>query len=139
MDRNIKLRGNVIVEEKLPATLISAIPQIQKSLIRKVVDKGIAIECNPSSNLQIGPFEKYIDLPLFKFNPVESDEHTTVVNVSVNTDDRGVFATSIYNEYSLIAAALYKMKDKDGNRLYNDQTIIRYIGKIRENGIKQRF
>ena len=139
VDVNVKQKGNVIVEEKLPATLVSAIPQIQGSLIRKVVEKGIAIECNPSSNLHIGPFEKYIDLPLFKFNPVESDEHTTVVNVSVNTDDRGVFATSIYNEYSLIAAALYKMKDKYGNRLYNDQTIIRYIGKIRENGFKQRF
>lgn len=139
VDLNIKQKGNVIVEEKLPVSLVSAIPNIQESLIRKIVEKGIAIECNPSSNLHIGPFEKYIDLPLFKFAPIESDEQTPVVNVSVNTDDRGVFATSIYNEYSLIAAALYKMKDKEGNRQYNDQTIIRYISKIRDNGFKQRF
>lgn len=139
VDMKIKQNGNVIVEEKLPTTLVSAIPKIQESLIRKVVEKGIAIECNPSSNLHIGPFEKYIDIPLFKFNPIESDGHTTMVNVSVNTDDRGVFATSIYNEYSLIAAALFKMKDQEGNRRYNDQTIIKYIGKIRENGFKQRF
>ena len=108
-------------------------------MIRKISEKGIAIETNPSSNICIGSFEKYEDLPLFNFSPMEQDVHTSVVNVSVNTDDRGVFATSLYHEFSLIAAALFKQKDKDGNRLWSNEAIYDYIERLRSNGFYQRF
>ena len=112
---------------------------LQGVMIRKISEKGIAIETNPSSNICIGSFEKYEDLPLFNFSPMEQDVHTSVVNVSVNTDDRGVFATSLYHEFSLIAAALFKQKDKDGNRLWSNEAIYDYIDKLRSNGFYQRF
>ena len=112
---------------------------LQGVMIRKISEKGIAIETNPSSNISIGSFEKYEDLPLFNFSPMEQDVHTSVVNVSVNTDDRGVFATSLYHEFSLIAAALFKQKDKDGNRLWSNEAIYDYIDRLRSNGFYQRF
>ena len=63
-----------------------------------IVKKKIAIETNPSSNVKIGPIDGYIDHPIFRFM-------ANGINVSINTDDKGIFATSLSNEYSLIANA----------------------------------
>lgn len=138
-DEEIKKKGGEIVEDKLPADIDVVIEKMQEVMIRNLSEAGISIETNPSSNLSIGPFEKYEDLPIFKLAPIEHDVHSAMVNVSVNTDDRGVFATSLYNEFSLLAAALFKQKDAQGNRLWSNDAIYRYIDKLRENGNHQRF
>lgn len=138
-DGQIRIQGAEIVEDKLPVGIEKVIEKLQDIMVRRISEAGVSIETNPSSNLCIGPFEKYEDLPLFKFAPLERDSHTSLVNVSVNTDDRGVFATSLYNEFSLVAAALFKQKNKDGERLWSNETIYRYIDWLRENGNKQRF
>ena len=135
----IKQKGAKVIEEKLPKGIEEIVEALQGVMIRKISEKGIAIESNPSSNICIGPFEKYEDLPLFNFAPMEQNVRTSVVNVSVNTDDRGVFATSLYHEFSLIAAALFKQKDKDGNRLWSNEAIYDYIDRLRSNGFYQRF
>lgn len=135
----IKQKGTKVIEEKIPKGIEKIVEDLQDVMIRKISEKGVAIETNPSSNICIGSFEKYEDLPLFNFAPMEQDVHTSVVNVSVNTDDRGIFATSLYHEFSLIAAALFKQKDKDGNRLWSNEAIYDYIDRLRSNGFNQRF
>lgn len=135
----IKQKGAKVIEEKLPKGIEKIVEDLQDAMIRKISEKDVYIETNPSSNICIGPFEKYEDLPLFNFAPMEQDVHSSVVNVSVNTDDRGVFATSLYHEFSLIAAALFKQKDKDGNRLWSNEAIYDYIDRLRSNGFNQRF
>lgn len=65
--------------------------------------KKIAIESCPMSNYMIGPFERYDELPLHKFQ-----NRLTQNNISINTDDKGIIATSIEGEYALIAAAMAK-------------------------------
>ena len=59
--------------------------------------------------------------------------------MSINTDDRGVFATSIHNEYSLVAAAMSKVMDEEGERIYTDEEIYNYLSRIMQNGTNQRF
>lgn len=59
--------------------------------------------------------------------------------MSINTDDRGVFATSIHNEYSLVASAMSKIIDEDGTRVYSDEEIYNYLSRIMQNGNIQRF
>lgn len=139
MDTNIRKKGAEIVEAKFPREISNVVLQLQKNMIRQLSEKGIAVETNPSSNLCIGPFSKYEDLPIFKLAPMEHDVHTPLVNVSVNTDDRGVFSTSLYNEFSLVAAALFKQRNAEGERRWSDEAIYRYIDWIRENGNHQRF
>ena len=53
----------------------------------------------------IGHFDKYIDLPLFAFM-----EQLPNNAISINTDDKGIIATSIENEFALIAAAMEKSR-----------------------------
>ena len=135
----IKENGNKVTIAKYPHTIVKAIQHIQKSMIREIAEKGIAIECCPSSNVMIGGFERYDKHPIFTFKPIEAKPTDPVINVSINTDDRGIFATNIRNEYSLITLAMMKMKDENGHRKYNDETIYNYIERVRANGMIQRF
>ena len=111
---------------------------MQEARIKEIEEKGICIESNPSSNLKIGPIYRYDDLPLLRLNGVkEPREHR--VSVSINTDDRGVFSTSIHNEYSLMAIALTKACDEAGERKYSNEEIEQYIERIMQYGQNQRF
>lgn len=84
-----------------PKEIVPVIEEIQSMVINKVVSRNIVVESNPSSNYKIGPFDRYEDLPLYKFD----DTH---IPFSINTDDKGVFATSLTNELTLVASAYQK-------------------------------
>lgn len=138
-NKDVFSHGNEVEIFKWPKEIIEVVTQIQNKMIAEIAEKQIAIECNPSSNLKIGHFDRYDEHPIFRFRPIDKNIHTPLLNVSINTDDRGVFATSLYNEFSLIALALTKQRDKEGNRLYNDEAICEYIEHIRKNNLIQRF
>lgn len=135
----VKVMGNKACDAEYPKQIVPLIKDIQKAMIREIAEKRISIECCPSSNVMIGGFERYDKHPIFTFKPIEAGPTDPIINVSINTDDRGIFATNISNEYSLITLAMMKMKDKDGHRLYNDETIYNYVERVRKNGIIQRF
>ncbi len=59
--------------------------------------------------------------------------------VSINTDDKGVFNTSLENEYALLASALEFAEDENGDKLYNPAAIYKWLDSIREMGIQQSF
>jgi hypothetical protein len=59
--------------------------------------------------------------------------------VSINTDDQGVFGTSLENEYALLAIAMEKEKDKKGKPKYSQTMIYEWLDKIREMGLEQSF
>lgn len=98
-DKNIRKEGEVLAFWKMPREIVGAVSRIQKHLLQEIATKKIAIETCPTSNYMIGYFDKYIDLPLFSFMEQLPDNA-----ISINTDDKGIIATSIENEYALIAA-----------------------------------
>lgn len=61
------------------------------------------------------------------------------LSVSINTDDLGVFGTSIENEYALLAVALGKENDENGNSKYQNRYIYNWLESIRQMGEEQRF
>ncbi|MDE7013447.1 MAG: hypothetical protein K2P19_02030, partial [Kineothrix sp.] len=61
------------------------------------------------------------------------------INVSINTDDKGVFHTSLENEYALMACALEKVRDENENQVYDRQMIYQWIENIRQMGNLQSF
>ena len=135
---HIREKGAEPDEFKYPRSICEDVYQMQEAMIKEIEEKSICIESNPSSNLKIGPFERYEELPLLRLNDVkEPRKHR--VNVSINTDDRGVFSTSIHNEYSLMAIALTKACDEAGNRKYTNEEIEHYIERIMQYGQNQRF
>ena len=137
----IKEKGMLLVRYKWDKEIVEVINGMQKKMQTLVSKKGIGIECCPTSNLKIGFIDRYEQHPLLtRFYPIDADASYPLIKCSINTDDRGVFYTSIYEEYSLIALALYKMKDeKTGEPKYNEREILRYIGEIRKNAQQMAF
>ena len=117
-------------------TLLEA---VQEQLLSKIEKKRIAIECNPSSNYKIGEMTRYDEHPILKFfnyglsTPYKRHD----IAVSINTDDQGVFATSLEREYSLIALAMERFHPKGCKN--SPRQIIEWLDKIRQMSVEQQF
>lgn len=142
---DVRREGNRCIEVKIKQDYIEAITLIQKEMQKQVARRGIAIETNPSSNVLISTFKEYIKHPIFNFynyhltNDKEALDECAQLSVSINTDDQGVFATSLENEYALLASALEDAVDEDGNFIYKKTMIYEWIDAIRKMGNDQTF
>lgn len=134
----IKQNGAKAIDEKWPREIENVVEQMQEKLIIEIRNKEIKIETNPTSNIKIGHMSKYIEHPILKFRTIGKVDKPMKLMASINTDDRGVFSTSIYNEYSLVALALIKEAEKN-NLDYCREDVYKYINEIRLNGQQQRF
>lgn len=110
---------------------------LQESMMDELANKGIVIECCPSSNLKIGLANRYDQQPIFRFCPIKSVGRRMAV--TINTDDLGIFQTSVDNEYSLLALSAFKVKDEQGRHLYTKYETIRWLEEVAENGFKYAF
>lgn len=144
-DRVCRERGQELYEYKVDECYLLLIRQMQDSMARHYAGLGLMIECNPTSNYLIGTFQRYDRHPIFRFNnacliPVDgSFEATPQLSVSVNTDDLGVFDTTLENEYAILASCLERMPAKDGARRYTNDSIYRYLDNLRKMGLEQSF
>lgn len=88
--------------------------KIQQAMQRKVAKYGICIETNPSSNFKISTLDTYEEHPITKFYNMgltwneELLDKCPQIHSSINTDDKGLFDTSLENEYALIGRSLEK-------------------------------
>lgn len=136
-DKNVRCRGEEVSVFKVDCSYIKLIEEIQDAMMDEIERKEIIIECCPTSNFKIGTNNKYEDLPIFRFNTIDSNRHN--LRVTINTDDLGIFHTSLDKEFSLVALSALKKKSKDGNLLYQNHQIYQWLDRIRENGEKYRF
>lgn len=111
--------------------------EIQDKMIAVLVREGIAIETNPSSNYLIGTIKH----PIMRFNSrkLRKTERNMSLNVSINTDDQGVFDTLLENEYALMMLALKKKRNKDNELEYDIEDIYEWIDYVRQMGLEQSF
>ncbi len=77
--------------------------------------------------------------PIFRFKTITGKKDGFNLLVTVNTDDSGIFHTSLDSEYALLAAAALKKKDINGDKLYTKAEVIRWLEDIRKNGEKYKF
>ena len=140
---NHKLRkiGDEVIEFRVKKSYIDLIYNIQEDMIRELSQMGIAIETNPSSNYLIGKIKRYDKHPILRFNSrkLEDTERNSTLSVSINTDDLGVFDTSLENEYALMALALEKAQDDSGKNKYDREDIYEWLDYVRKMGLVQKF
>lgn len=144
-DPGVKRRGSVSEEFRVSLEYIKLISNLQTKMRFDIAEKHIAIETNPTSNLKIGDFERYVEHPITKFYNAELEtdaqklHECPQMSVSINTDDLGVFDTNLENEFALMAIALENEKDKNGNPKYCSRQIYNWLESIRQMGEEQRF
>lgn len=138
-DCGIRERGRQVKSFRLPDGYAKLITDLQEGMIKDVSKRQLCIECCPSSNVKIGKLDRFDSHPIFRFMPLDQTKTRYPLAVTVNTDDLGVFATSLPNEFSLLALALLKMKDKEGCHVYSTQEVYDWIERVIENGHKFTF
>lgn len=141
----IKKKGKEIKQFEITDTYIKLVTSIQKEYQNYIVQTNIGIECNPTSNYLIGTIDKYNKHPIKNFfnlhleTDLDKIKECPQLFVSINTDDQGVFGTSLENEYALLAIAMEKEKDENGKPKYSQTMIYEWLDKIREMGLEQSF
>ena len=128
---------------KIDRLYVQLMQQIQDAMQQYLETKRIVIECNPSSNVLIGTFKKYEQHPVFRFNNRKLETgHSpanTQLQVCLNTDDLGIFDTSLEFEYALIGQALLSQTDENMNQIYGTREVIEYLDDLRKMGISATF
>lgn len=137
--------GAEIKRFKIEPVYIKIVTEVQKHYQKEIAASHLGIETNPSSNCLIGTFKRYDKHPIINFfnlglelNP-EKIQECPQLFVSINTDDQGVFNTYLENEYALMALALEKIEDEDGNKKYKPAMIYDWLDRIRQMGLEMSF
>ncbi len=142
----MKKESDTIVRYTVPKSIVDSVCAVQEKLQYEIARKGIGIECNPSSNFLIGTFKDYLRHPIFKFNnrglfPPDDPRFSLKnphINASINTDDLGIFDTSLENEYAIVAAALENYNSVTGESIPRDNIYL-WLDNIRQIGLNQSF
>ena len=144
-DRRVKEAGRNPREINIDRHWIRGVAALQKKMQSYVAMRGIAIETNPSSNVMISGLQKYDEHPIVRFynkhlvNDRDKLDACAQLSVSINTDDKGIFSTSLENEYALMACALEQCKDEEDNHLYDKTSVYEWVEQIRKFGNMQSF
>ncbi|MCI8796118.1 MAG: hypothetical protein HFG89_04585 [Dorea sp.] len=140
-NKQVREVGDERTEFKMDQRYADIVCQLQEKMIQKLVKIGIGVETNPSSNYLIGTIQRYEEHPILRFNArkLKETEKNMSLNVSVNTDDQGVFDTLLENEYALMTLALKKAKDEKGRTIYDIEDIYEWIDYVRKMGVEQVF
>lgn len=105
--------------------------EVQQYVLDKIAYRGIIIETNPVSNNIIGEFNGMGNHPIFMMNDAFNKDNNHVM-VSINTDDPGVFGTTLKNQYGFI---LQMLIDKGVPM----EKALQWIDVARENGLNSTF
>ncbi len=142
---NVWQAGRQRISVELPRHYIHAVKILQREMRFRIARRGISIETNPTSNVLISTFRKYAEHPLLVFHndglPVTEDERNACaqLHVSINTDDSGVFCTSLEMEYALMARAMESIEDSNGRQRFTVNDIHTWIDEVRRMGLDQSF
>lgn len=138
--KRIGSEGEILrIEPTFRKELLELIGKVQLAMLGKLEKYHIAIECNPSSNYKIGEIQRYDEHPITKFynKGLSTPYPCQHIAVSINTDDAGVFGTSLEREYSLMALALEKHEDE--NNYNSPRAIMDWLENIRQMTFEQKF
>lgn len=141
----VKQKGSGMIQKEVPFFWVKGIEELQNRMQWQVAMHGISVEVNPSSNVKIGGYQKYENLPIVRLynhdlvTDQAKQQECAQISVSINTDDQGIFATSLENEYGLMACALELCCDEENNQVYDRIMIYKWLDKVREFGIMQVF
>lgn len=136
-NRNVKDSGEKVEEYHVSDAFVKTIELLREKKLQDAERRHLAIECNPTSNYKIGELTDFAEHPITRFynDGIYTGDERHSMSVSINTDDAGVFVTSIEREYAVMAKAL---EDKYNKNLSPKQ-IYDWLDDVRMFGLQQKF
>ena len=100
----------------------------------RVLEKGLIIEINPSSNRVVGGFVGTDRLPYTQLSRPGPREYGQPANMplAIGTDDAGIFHTSLRREYEMVGQAALAQG-------YSFPDVQAWLEEIRETGRRASF
>lgn len=124
-DKIIKIDTEEILDK-------SALTKMQLIILRYLYEKEIVIETLPTSNVIIGHHHSFKTYHLYNWYKWRKEGHP-IPPILLGTDDAGIFATNIYNEYCNIYCQFVYTKKMDLN------DVIHFIREIDYNSDLYKF
>jgi hypothetical protein len=106
--------------------------QVQEKLRGIVRDLHLVVEVNPSSNRIIGPISSMQDHPVFRLTHDKEGHLAREGRVTINSDDPGVFATSLSHEFFLLGEVLL-------DRGYPEEEVMQWLEWLRQKSEDYSF
>jgi hypothetical protein len=106
--------------------------EVQEKLQSIVREKQLVVEVNPSSNRVVGPMSKLADHPIFRLTLDERHNLSRESRVTINTDDPGIFSTSLAHEFYLLGEILV-------NHGVSEAKVEEWLDWLRKNGEDYSF
>jgi adenosine deaminase len=132
-DYDVRVNGEKVEEFHITQEYVNVVKKLQDWMIDKMDEMQLCVECCPTSNFKIGKLGQYDYHPIFRFNTVDSRHQ---LPVTINTDDQGIFSTSLDVEYALVSLAMQKMKDAEGKPCFSRAQVENWITRIYTNSKK---
>lgn len=121
---------NEVIHYHIPPQEVAIIKTLQEMMQEFVSRAGVVVEVNPSSNIIIGPMDTIRQHPLYSISSYHCDYKDLMV--CVNSDDPGVFQTSVSNELGI---AYMGMIEQGIGR----EACLAWVDRLRENGMQSSF
>lgn len=107
---------------------------MQKVVLKRLNEKGVAIETLPTSNVRISYYHEFKEHHISKWlGHKENDDDYQKPTVVVGTDDTGIFATNLRNEFAHIFLILTRECGLSNDEAYEE------IKRLNRNGEMYSF
>ncbi|EHK2355137.1 hypothetical protein KCK31_000554 [Clostridium perfringens] len=122
-------RMNEPIEIKISMNDIRLFKDLQNRVKKMIIEKGIVVETNPTSNRVIGQIENIFEHYISRLNDTTQENNMLV---TINTDDPCVFNSNINNEYAYI---FYSLLHKG----YDRSLVLNWIDEVRQIALDNSF
>lgn len=122
------------IEIEASGDWINLVSALRSRVMKRVEAAEIVIETAPTSNLLIGNLTAYENLPYLNLNPIHynPEKNEPRIALSINSDDPGIFQTTIAHEFRMLGEALL-------NRGYHREDVVSWLEKVRNTGLASSF
>lgn len=112
---------------------------LQDSVLAEVNHRAVALETLPTSNLRISYYRQFDEHHLFRWLGLRGPPLANRPTVVIGSDDPGIFATNLKNEFTAIAAVLrtkFGMTADDASRVLAELNDAARIRRFRPGELK---
>ena len=111
----------------------AALCTLQNDILKRLAERRVAIETLPTSNVRISFYRHYKEHHIFRWLGVSGEGFAVMPDVCVGSDDTGIFATNLHNEYALLFETLCRNFGKTPREATKD------LEDLNRSGFAHRF
>lgn len=134
-NESVLKNNNVLLEVNLSHIVSETLIEVQQYVQKIIVDKHVVIETLPTSNVRISHYKSIKEHHIFRWLGVPSRQPEGDQNmlITLGSDDPGIFATDMRNEfYHLFGTLRHEFS-------YSPHEALSYAARLNDNGRIYRF